>query len=135
MHMNIDSYVERLGRISNVRNPLSCFEPTRGSEKNYGIIRGFGVCTSQGLVRNYNEDRVSIVLNIARPQNFSKSEYWPQCSFFGVYDGHGGIKCAEFLRNKLHHYVLFNVGTVFLELSSIVNTKSTFPLASPGGNQ
>ena len=26
--------------------------------------------------------------------------------FFGVYDGHGGTQCAQFLREKLHHMVL-----------------------------
>ena len=31
---------------------------------------------------------------------------WPKCSFFGVYDGHGGSACAEFLRDNLHHYVI-----------------------------
>lgn len=33
-------------------------------------------------------------------------EVWPKCSFFGVYDGHGGSACAEFLRDNLHHYVI-----------------------------
>lgn len=40
-------------------------------------------------MRNYNEDRVSIILNIVKPEN-RKNENWPKCSFFGVYDGHGG---------------------------------------------
>lgn len=39
-----------------------------------------------------------------------KVEYWPKCSFFGIYDGHGGNQCAEFLRDYLHQFVtLFNV--------------------------
>lgn len=29
-------------------------------------------------------------------------EIWPKCSFFGVYDGHGGNVCADFLRDYLH---------------------------------
>jgi len=28
------------------------------------------------------------------------------CSFFGVYDGHGGTVCADFLRDNLHQYVI-----------------------------
>lgn len=55
----------------------------------------------QGLIRNYNEDRVAIILNIMKPLNRSK-ENWPKCSFFGVYDGHGGVACADFLRDNLH---------------------------------
>ena len=28
--------------------------------------------------------------------------YWPVCSYFAIYDGHRGVKCAEFLKDKLH---------------------------------
>jgi integrin-linked kinase-associated serine/threonine phosphatase 2C len=37
----------------------------------------------------------------------AKSEKQP-IHFFGVYDGHGGTKCAEYLRDKLHTIVLEN---------------------------
>ena len=30
---------------------------------------------------------------------------WPRCSFFGIFDGNGGLSCAEFLRDKLHKYI------------------------------
>ena len=33
-------------------------------------------------------------------------EKWPKCSFFGIYDGHGGANCADFLRDNLHQYVV-----------------------------
>lgn len=33
-------------------------------------------------------------------------ENWPKCSFFGVYDGHGGCACADFLRDNLHQFVI-----------------------------
>jgi serine/threonine protein phosphatase PrpC len=53
--------------------------------------------------RNYNEDRVAIILNIMKPKSKEgKVDYWPKCSFFGIYDGHGGNQCAEFLRDYLH---------------------------------
>lgn len=48
---------------------------------------------------------MSIILNIVKPDHRA-SETWPKCSFFGVYDGHGGSACAEFLRDNLHHYVI-----------------------------
>ena len=53
------------------------------------------------IYRNYNEDRVSIILNITKPA-FKNIEDWPTCSFFAVYDGHGGASCADFLRDNLH---------------------------------
>jgi protein phosphatase 2C family protein 2/3 len=55
-------------------------------------------------VRDYNEDRVSIILNINKPID-RQSEIWPKCSFFAVYDGHGGSACADFLRDNLHQFV------------------------------
>lgn len=54
---------------------------------------------------SYNEDRVSIILNINKPAN-KNCEYWPKCSFFAVYDGHGGNKCADFLRDQLHMHIV-----------------------------
>jgi protein phosphatase 2C family protein 2/3 len=57
------------------------------------------------LFRNYNEDRVSIILNIAKPDNFL-GQKWPKVSYFGIFDGHGGNGCAEFLRDNLHKYVI-----------------------------
>ena len=52
--------------------------------------------------RNYNEDRVAIILNIMKPKVKTYSGEWPKCSFFGIYDGHGGHICADFLRDYLH---------------------------------
>ena len=34
------------------------------------------------------------------------NENWPKCSYFGVYDGHGGAACADFLRDNLHQFVI-----------------------------
>lgn len=56
-------------------------------------------------MRTYNEDRVSIILNILKPPN-RKDEHWPRCSFFGIYDGHGGSACADYLRDNLHQFVI-----------------------------
>ena len=79
----------------------------KSSIKENGIVKAYSVVTDKGLVRNYNEDRVSIILNILKPENRA-NENWPHCSFFGVYDGHGGSKCADFLRDNLHTYIIAN---------------------------
>lgn len=89
------------------------YEPTRHSAKNHGIIRAYAANTNQGLIRNYNEDRVSIILNINKPANRT-SEKWPKCSFFGVFDGHGGNKCADFLRDNLHQFVSLKFSPVLI---------------------
>ena len=45
-------------------------------------------------------------MNIVRPQTKSKVEDWPKCSFFAIYDGHGGSTCADFLKDHLHHMIV-----------------------------
>ena len=69
------------------------------------MVLAYAANTNQGIIRNYNEDRVSIILNILKPPN-RQQEDWPKCSFFGIYDGHGGSGCADFLRDNLHQFVI-----------------------------
>lgn len=73
------------------------YEKTRYSTKRNGPIHAYAVNTNKGG-RNYNEDRVSIILNINK--NDIKS------SFFAVYDGHGGSACSDFLRDHLHQLII-----------------------------
>jgi len=80
------------------------YEEAKYANKSYGFISSYAANTNQGQVRNYNEDRVSIILNVIKP-NSRKNEEWPKVSFFGIYDGHGGNKCSDFLKENLHHYV------------------------------
>lgn len=97
----------------------SPIEPSKGSIKKIGVIKAFAANTNPGLVRNYNEDRVAIILNILKPVNRNQKEKenenekenerdgeWPAASLFGVYDGHGGYKCADYLRDHLHNYLV-----------------------------
>ena len=84
---------------------LPSYEPSRCSVKSVGVVKAYAANTNQGLFRTYNEDRVSIILNIVKPPSRS-SETWPKCSFFGVYDGHGGAACADYLRDNLHQFVI-----------------------------
>jgi protein phosphatase 2C family protein 2/3 len=91
--------------MKKVQIPLPNHEPTKCSVKRNGIVKAYAANTNQGIVRNYNEDRVSIILNIMKPAS-RINETWPKCSFFGVYDGHGGVACADFLRDNLHQFVI-----------------------------
>ena len=95
---------------SNVQNKkMVNYELTKSNEKSKGIVEGFGICTTQGISRNYNEDRVSVILNVTKVGNEQsedhKSVILPNCSYFSVFDGHGGNKCANFLRENLHQYI------------------------------
>jgi len=75
-------------------------------------VISYAVKTDSGLVRKRNEDRVTIIQEIIPPRdsnyfNMPKglTSTWPRCSFFGVYDGHGGSACADYLQDNLHRFV------------------------------
>ena len=97
-NQNIDYYMNILS------SKFKKYENAKYGTRSNGCITGYGVNTNQGSVRSYNEDRVSIILNVIKP-NSRKNEDWPKVSFFGIYDGHGGNKCADFLKENLHQYV------------------------------
>lgn len=95
---------ESLGKEESYRCSFK-LDPTKQSSKRNGKIAAYAANTNQGLFRDYNEDRVSIILNIVKPGEVA-SPQWPRSSFFGVYDGHGGTACADFLRDNLHQFVI-----------------------------
>lgn len=87
---------------------LPNFEPAKYSVKKNVLVQAYAANTNQGMFRDYNEDRVSIILNITKPDESSvspPSEPWPNSSFFAVYDGHGGEDCADFLKDELHNII------------------------------
>ena len=53
------------------------FDSTKTSVKRNGVVSAYAANTHQGIVRNYNEDRVSIILNIVKPPS-RKDEIWPK---------------------------------------------------------
>ena len=63
-------------------------------------FRAYAATTHNGKVRGYNEDRVSIIKRI-----FLDSAKGMPTSFFGLFDGHCGTTCADYLRDKLHLFV------------------------------
>ena len=83
------------------------YEDSKVSKKKMGHIISYGVNTYQGIVRTYNEDRVSIIINMNKPKDYTKGK-WPKISFFGIYDGHGGEGCSEYLRDNLHKLICNN---------------------------
>lgn len=91
--------------LSYLNHLFNGFEESKCSIKSNPPIYSYAVNTYQGIIRNYNEDRVSIVLNISKPENYH-GKTWPKCSFFGIYDGHGGSLCADYLRDNLHLFII-----------------------------
>lgn len=66
-------------------------EQPRTSGTSFHIIKSYAVNTHKGLVRPYNEDRVSIILNMLKPEN-KRCKRWPVCSFFGVGSVDKGVR-------------------------------------------
>ena len=75
------------------------------SKKSYSSFKTYAANSYQGTVRNYNEDRIVIIPNMKKPKSFV-GKTWPKVSFFGLYDGHGGEKCADFLKDHLHSFII-----------------------------
>lgn len=75
------------------------------SKKAYNLFKTYAANSYQGTVRNYNEDRIVIIPNMKKPKSFV-GKTWPKVSFFGMYDGHGGERCADFLKDNLHSFII-----------------------------
>jgi serine/threonine protein phosphatase PrpC len=82
-------------------------EQVGNGEAGWGFVKGYAACSDEGLFRNYNEDRISVLVSIPKPPEVLDQD-WQPCSFFGVYDGHGGSTCPDFLKDNLHNYVINN---------------------------
>ena len=63
-------------------------------EKEY--IKGYGYNSSKGNIRDYNEDALTVTKIYF---NEDKTDY---CYYFGIYDGHGGKGCSNYLKDNLH---------------------------------
>ena len=98
----IGSDIKKEINLTMMDESFNNFYPGKVSTKSYGPIKAYAANTNQGIARDYNEDRVSIIININQPNNKNKEKIiWPKASYFSVFDGHGGNKCAEFLRDNL----------------------------------
>ncbi|KAK5003605.1 hypothetical protein LTR28_009959, partial [Elasticomyces elasticus] len=114
----------------------------------------FGAGVSRGS-RPYNEDTYQVgtieipafakrqPISLTRKPNAGKQDVsldesdWkgadsasgdPQVFYFGVFDGHGGSECSEFLKDRLHSYVEEAAGDLGMESSL---QKSSSDRASP----
>ena len=66
-------------------------------KSNDELIKAYAYNTSEGNIREYNEDTITVTkINL---NSHNKNDY---CYFFAVYDGHGGNGCSMYLKNNLH---------------------------------
>ena len=74
------------------------FNSGRGSGDQRSCVISCITETDKGLIRDYNEDKLTVTQDNSNPNN--------PVYFYGLYDGHGGARCAEFLKQNLHNYIL-----------------------------
>lgn len=86
-----------MNHTSSPRSNKYILDPSKISSKENGNVKAYAVNSNQGISRKYNQDRVSIILNIMKNGI--------RASFFAIYDGHGGATCCDFLTQNLHQYV------------------------------
>lgn len=80
-------------------------ETGKASDRACGVVKAYAVNSYAG--RHHNEDRLSIIINIQCPSGIEES-IWPSSSFYGLYDGHSGKGCSEYLKKNLAEFILKN---------------------------
>jgi len=72
-------------------------------------VRSFAANTNVGTVRKSNEDRIAIILNVIQPVGkMPRVQNWPKIQIFGVFDGHGGHRCAEYIKDTFHNNIILS---------------------------
>ena len=78
------------------------------SSKPVQYISGYGANSYNGKYKTYNEDKVKVIYNHIKNFEINGKSYNNiNISYFGVFDGHGGEKCSDFLLKHLHN-ILFS---------------------------
>lgn len=103
-----DKYSEEISLSEILKENYAFYQQAKHSENSFDRIISYGVNTYRGVIRNYNEDRVTILINaLINKANNNSSKHLKnlKISYFSIYDGHAGNKCCEFLKKFLHHYI------------------------------
>ena len=87
--------------------PYSKYEKAEYSHQPFYNISGYAFNSYNGKVRGYNEDRTKTIVNYPKKLIVNGKKISPRISYFGVFDGHGGEGCSNFLNSQLDSF-LFN---------------------------
>ena len=122
--LKMQNLFKTLSNLSSLDNPFDCFgekkEPIQLSPeifschhskfrpsiyssdsefKKTDFIKGYAYNTSEGNIRDYNEDTIT-ARKVIDSRDRNKSFY-----VFAVYDGHGGNGCSLYLKNNLYNNI------------------------------
>jgi protein phosphatase 2C family protein 2/3 len=91
------------------------------SQKPQGLMKSYAYNSYKGLVKDFNEDRVVVVSQIQKPPK-TIHRTWPKMSYFGIFDGHGGETCSEYLKNNFLNILVENKNFPFDIKTALVET-------------
>jgi hypothetical protein len=110
IELNNNNYYNEIMPFEEILNAdFPFYKSAKHSENSFDRIIAYGVNTYQGLIRKYNEDRVTILINpliLKKDKEEQNDSEKYKISYFSIYDGHGGNKCCDFLKKYLHTYIL-----------------------------
>ena len=87
--------------------PLTEYLKAEYSSKPFYNISGYAFNSYNGKDNKYNEDRTKTIINYPKKLIVKGTTISPHISYFGIFDGHGGEGCSNFLTDKLDSF-LFN---------------------------
>lgn len=67
-------------------------------------------------------------MNFAKPEHVTGE--WKKPAYFGVFDGHGGMECADYLRDNLHTYISKEKAYLLPNKDFLTRCKKRYGMAS-----
>ena len=104
--------------------PYNEYPTAAYSKEAFCNIAAYGYNSYNGKVKKYNEDRIKTIVDYKLSNNNAQPK--SNISYFGIFDGHSGNKCSDFLKENLHTY-LFN--SPFFPHNPIIAIKESFKKA------
>ena len=102
--MNLNRSATLMSVSTLARIPYNEYPEVKFSDKPFFNIAGYGLNSYNGKVKKFNEDRIKAIADYKIKKN---SPCNINISYFGIFDGHSGNKCSDFLKEHLDEY-LFN---------------------------
>lgn len=87
--------------------PYTEYSKAEYSHQPFYNISGYAFNSYNGTEKTYNEDRTKVIINYPKQFIANGKTISPHISYFGIFDGHGGEACSNFLKDKLDSF-LFN---------------------------
>ena len=107
--LDLDLFQERTPTLMPVNElsslPYSDYSQAEYSQEPFYNISAYAFNSYNGTEKGYNEDRTKVILNHPVNSMVNNKKISPRVSYFGIFDGHGGDACSNFLKDKLDSFI------------------------------